>query len=138
VLAGAACITVVADRESDIYEQFARRPAGVQLLARAAQDRSLAEVGRLFATIDAWPEQHRETIVLACPTERALRVIRLHGGRLQCSEHLLNGPHCPCCGGDGVVSSQHAQQRRHFDDAFGRYHAEFRRMATQGMRITIS
>jgi hypothetical protein len=72
------------------------------------------------------------------PSRRALRVIRLHGGRLQCSEHLLNGPHCPCCGGDGVVSSQHAQQRRHFDDAFGRYHAEFRRMATQGMRITIS
>ena len=40
VLAGAACITVVADRESDIYEQFARRPAGVQLLTR--RPRSLA------------------------------------------------------------------------------------------------
>ena len=41
VLAGAACITVVADRESDIYEQFARRPAGVHLLTRTAQDRCL-------------------------------------------------------------------------------------------------
>src|SRR5208337_523076 len=40
VLAEAACVTVVADRESDIYEQFARRPAGVHLLTRAAQDRS--------------------------------------------------------------------------------------------------
>ena len=64
VLAEAACVTVVADRESDIYEQFARRPAGVHLLTRAAQDRSLADAGRLFATIDAWPEQNRETIVL--------------------------------------------------------------------------
>ena len=73
VLAGAACITVVADRESDIYEQFARRPAGVQLLTRAAQDRSLADVGRLFATIDAWPEQHRETIVLPAQAGRRER-----------------------------------------------------------------
>jgi len=67
VLDGAACITVVADRESDIYEQFARRPEGVQLLTRAAQDRSLADGGRLFATMDAWPERHRETIVLPPP-----------------------------------------------------------------------
>src|ERR1700712_5713644 len=64
VLAGAACITVVADREGDIYEQFARRPAGVHLLTRAAQARSLADGGRLFATMDAWPERHCETIVL--------------------------------------------------------------------------
>jgi hypothetical protein len=27
VLSEAACVTMVADRESDIYEQFARRPA---------------------------------------------------------------------------------------------------------------
>jgi len=65
VLGSAVSITVVADRESDIYEQFARRPEGVHLLTRAAQDRCLAEVGRLFATIDAWPEQHRETIQLS-------------------------------------------------------------------------
>jgi hypothetical protein len=71
VLAGAACITVVGDRESDIYEQFARRPVGVQLLTRAAQDRCLADAGRLFSTIDAWPEQHREMIVLpAVPGRR--------------------------------------------------------------------
>jgi NOL1/NOP2/fmu family ribosome biogenesis protein len=44
----------------------------VQLLTRAAQDRSLADGGRLFATIDAWPERHRETIVLpAQPGRRA-------------------------------------------------------------------
>ena len=35
----------------------------MHLLTRAAQDRCLAEGRRLFATIDAWPEQHRQTIV---------------------------------------------------------------------------
>jgi hypothetical protein len=71
VLSAAASITVVADRESDIYEQFARRPDSVHLLTRAAHDRCLVESGRastptqgLFATIEAWPEQHRETVML--------------------------------------------------------------------------
>jgi hypothetical protein len=32
VLKDAACITMVADRESDIYEAFAKRPANVHLL----------------------------------------------------------------------------------------------------------
>ena len=80
VLAGAACITVVADRESDIYEQFARpllrvlsRPAGVHLLTRAAQDRSLADGWRLFATMQAWPERHRETIVVPAQPGRRER-----------------------------------------------------------------
>jgi DDE family transposase len=73
VLAEAACITVVADREGDIYEQFARRPAGVHLLTRAAQDRSLADGGRLFATMDAWPERHCETIVLPAQPGRRER-----------------------------------------------------------------
>jgi hypothetical protein len=41
VCIGARRITVVADRESDIYEAFALRPDGVELLVRAAQDRSL-------------------------------------------------------------------------------------------------
>jgi hypothetical protein len=73
VLSAAARITVVGDRESDIYEQFARRPESVHLLTRAAQDRCLAESGRLFATIDAWPEQHRETIVLPAQPGRRER-----------------------------------------------------------------
>ncbi len=64
VLAGVARITVVADRENGICELFARRPIGVQLLTRAAHDRSLADGGWLFASMDAWPERHREMIVL--------------------------------------------------------------------------
>jgi hypothetical protein len=73
VLSAAASITVVGDRESDIYEQFARRPENVHLLTRAAQDRCLSDAGRLFATIDAWSEQHRETIVLPAQPGRRER-----------------------------------------------------------------
>lgn len=64
VLADAAMVTVVGDRESDIYDQFARRPATVHLLCRAAQDRTLATSSRLFATCAAWPEQNRYTITV--------------------------------------------------------------------------
>ena len=35
-------ITIVADRESDIYAAFAQRPAPAHMIVRAAQDRSLA------------------------------------------------------------------------------------------------
>ena len=49
VLANALEITVVADRESDIYEEFARCPANVHLLTRTAQDRAICEGGCLFA-----------------------------------------------------------------------------------------
>ena len=73
ILSTAASITLVADRESDIYEQFARRPESVHLLTRAAQDRCLAEAGRLFATIDTWNEQHRETIKLPAQPGRRER-----------------------------------------------------------------
>lgn len=36
-LSGASCVTVVADREGDIYEDFACRPAAVEVLIRAGQ-----------------------------------------------------------------------------------------------------
>jgi Transposase DDE domain len=55
VLAGAASITVVADRESDVYEDFARCPANVQLLVRSRHDRCLEGGGRLYARLDAQP-----------------------------------------------------------------------------------
>ena len=62
VLAGAAMITVVQDREGDIYDQFARRPAGVELLVRAAQDRVVGPHQTLFAAAPAWPERDRYII----------------------------------------------------------------------------
>ena len=46
-LAGAAQLTMVADRESDIYALFARRPAGLDLIVRAAQNRNLADGTKL-------------------------------------------------------------------------------------------
>jgi len=47
----AASVTMVADRESDIYALFARRPDRLDLIVRAAQDRALADGGRLFEAV---------------------------------------------------------------------------------------
>jgi hypothetical protein len=55
-LTDAASVVVVGDRENDIYRCFARRPAGVDLIVRAAQDRALVEDASLFAGAAAWPE----------------------------------------------------------------------------------
>jgi hypothetical protein len=53
VCAGASCVTVICDREGDIFEAFALRPEGAELLVRAAHDRSLEEGGALFAAVEA-------------------------------------------------------------------------------------
>ncbi len=50
-LSEARSVTMVADRESDIYELFVRRPTGLDLIVRAAQDRCLATGGRLFEAL---------------------------------------------------------------------------------------
>ena len=65
LLAQAASVVVVGDRESDIYSCFARRPAGVDLIVRAAQDRALAENGSLFEAPAGWPELTRMTVKVA-------------------------------------------------------------------------
>ncbi|MCA1846732.1 MAG: IS4 family transposase [Actinobacteria bacterium] len=56
VLAKAACVTVIADRESDIYDEWARLPeAGFHLLTRAMSDRRI-EGGKLStAALTAGP-----------------------------------------------------------------------------------
>ncbi|MGH7119874.1 MAG: IS4 family transposase [Acetobacteraceae bacterium] len=64
VLADAAMITMVEDREGDIYDQFARRPANVHLLIRAAQNRALADGQKLFGACTGWPEVARYTITV--------------------------------------------------------------------------
>ncbi|MGH7155527.1 MAG: hypothetical protein ACREF3_16490, partial [Acetobacteraceae bacterium] len=64
VLADAALITMVEDREGDIYDQFARRPANVHLLIRAAQNRALAGGEKLFETRTGWSEAARHTITV--------------------------------------------------------------------------
>jgi Transposase DDE domain len=62
LLAGASMTTVVADREGDIYDLFARRPAEVHLLCRSAHDRALADGGLLSAHCDAWQPLDRTTV----------------------------------------------------------------------------
>lgn len=72
VCAKARRITMVADRESDIFEAFARRPERVDLLVRAAQDRVLGDGGRLFGRLDAQRAAGRMTIeVAAKPGQKA-------------------------------------------------------------------
>jgi hypothetical protein len=77
VCAGARRITVVSDREGDIYEAFALRPDGVELLVRAAQDRSLDEAGKLFAALDALPEAGRAEVGLPAQPGRRARTAQL-------------------------------------------------------------
>jgi hypothetical protein len=88
-LAAAAHITGVSDRESDIYEHFARRPDNVHLIVRACQNRKIEtddadQINLLFGHVDGVPEQGRfEVKIPAAPgrkarmTELALRFSRV-------------------------------------------------------------
>lgn len=78
-LATAAMITVIDDREGDIFEKWARLPdRRTHLLSRACQDRAVAGGGSLFAVMAAFPEQHRFTLDLpARPGKRQARQARL-------------------------------------------------------------
>lgn len=75
--AGAAQVTVVADCEGDVYEVFAGRPQGVELLIRAGQDRSLADGSRLFARAGTLAEAGRMTVELAAAPGRPARAAKL-------------------------------------------------------------
>lgn len=75
VLAEATMVTIIDDREGDIYEKWARLPdQHTHLLTRACRDRSLADGSRLFATLAQLPEAHRFTLDLpARPGKRGSR-----------------------------------------------------------------
>lgn len=81
---GAARVTVVTDREGDVYEEFALRPPEVELVIRVQQNRLLvgkkllydstgnvAELGRETIELPAGPGRRKRTAVLAL---RACRV----------------------------------------------------------------
>ncbi len=78
-LTGASCITVVADREADIYELFARLPDDhTHVLIRATRDRALAEKGNyLFGQIAALPEAGRLSFDLEGRPGRKARKVTL-------------------------------------------------------------
>lgn len=73
VAAGAVCVTVIADREGDIYEEFACRPAETELLIRAHHDRILEDGGRLYGCMEEVAELGRETIDLPANPGRPAR-----------------------------------------------------------------
>ena len=77
VLKQARSITVVSDRESDIYEDFARRPETVQLLIRARFDRQLADGNRLNDHADELPEAGRFEVNIAASPGRPARLVTL-------------------------------------------------------------
>jgi hypothetical protein len=82
VLAAAARITGVSDRESDIYEHFARRPDNVHLIVRACQNRRIEtddadQINLLFAHVDALPEQDRFEVKIPAAPGRKARVTEL-------------------------------------------------------------
>jgi hypothetical protein len=73
VASGAACVTVVADREGDIYEEFACRPIETELLIRAHHDRVLEGDGTLYDSMEDVAELGRETIDLPANPGRPAR-----------------------------------------------------------------
>lgn len=77
VLAPATTITVIGDRENDMYPMWARIPEpGVHVLIRAQSDRRLAgaEGGMLFAATATWQLAGTRTIEIAArPPDRAKR-----------------------------------------------------------------
>ena len=76
--AGAACVTVVMDREADLYEEFACRPAETELLVRAHHDRLLADDGkRLYGCTANLPELGRESVTVPAAPGRPAREAEL-------------------------------------------------------------
>jgi len=80
--AGAVAVSVIGDREGDIYEDFALRPPGVDVLFRAHHDRALTAGGKLFSKPDRWKPLGRETIHLPAGPGRRARtaVLELRAG----------------------------------------------------------
>ncbi|MGH7593932.1 MAG: IS4 family transposase [Gemmatimonadales bacterium] len=77
VAAGAVCVTVIADQEGDIYEEFACRPAETELLIRAHHDRILEDGGALYGCMEELAELGRETIDLPANPGRPARQVVL-------------------------------------------------------------
>lgn len=76
-VAGAQAVTMVGDREGDIYEDFALRPPEVDVLYRAQHDRVLANGTTLFSQPAGWKELGRETIVVPAAHGRRARPVVL-------------------------------------------------------------
>jgi hypothetical protein len=82
-LAAASHVTLIADRESDIYEEWARLPSrggdgpDFELIARARFDRRLDGGGTLFEAAAHWPAAGEAEIEIVARKDRAARTARL-------------------------------------------------------------
>ena len=99
-MAKAEMVTVIDDREGDIYEKWARLPdRRMRLLTRASRDRSVAEGGSLFATMAGFAEKHRFKLDLpARPGKRKARQASLtvRFGRVRiCRPKSCSDPDAP-------------------------------------------
>ncbi|MBK3661610.1 IS4 family transposase [Bradyrhizobium diazoefficiens] len=99
-LTKASMITVIDDREGDIYEKWARLPdRRTHLLSRACRDRATTGDRALFATMAALPEQHRLAIDLpARAGKRQARQAQLavrFGTVVVCRPASCSDPHAP-------------------------------------------
>ena len=82
VLATANSVTVVSDRESDIYEHFAWRASNVHLIVRACQNRKIKlpseDAGALlFSFVDGLPEAGRFGVTIPAAPGRKARQAEL-------------------------------------------------------------
>ncbi len=71
--AGASSVTMIADREADLYETFACRPAGVEVLVRAHHNRILSDGGTLYTCCDTQPELGRAVVAVPPGPGRSAR-----------------------------------------------------------------
>ena len=77
-LGEAAHVTLLADRESDIYQQWALLPEpGFDLLTRACKDRRLADGTMMFATARSWTAAASYVFDIAARTDRPQRRARM-------------------------------------------------------------
>lgn len=85
VLRAAAAVTVIDDREGDIYDKWARVSAqNFHLLTRSMHDRALADGRSLYAVAAAFPIADVSTVELIARANRPARKARLalHFGRV--------------------------------------------------------
>lgn len=94
VLSSARSITVISDRESDIYEHFARRPANVDLIVRASWNRKIklqpGDFAQLYTFVDSLPEAARFSAKIPAAPSRKERTAEL---ALRFSPVTLCRPH---------------------------------------------
>jgi hypothetical protein len=80
-LSTARSITVISDRESDIYEHFAQRPANVELIVRANWNRKIrlksGAFAKQFAFVDGLSEAARFSVTIPAAPGRKERMAEL-------------------------------------------------------------